>query len=371
MSTTRSTPAVSPATHGADRRDHPLVLASTLADLTDALDGRTGHAEKTGHAESPEHVRRTARTAVVMTMGALHDGHATLVRAAREHVGPDGSVTVTVFVNPLQFGAGEDLDRYPRTLPADLEIAKAAGADLVFAPAVDEVYPGGTPQVRISAGPMGERLEGATRPGHFDGMLTVVNKLLHLTRPDVALFGQKDAQQLALIRRMVLDLNMPVTIVGVPTVREDDGLALSSRNRYLSPADRRTALALSRALFAGRDRLAAQSALRARADAGAASHARAQALSDLGEARAAADTHAVAQSRAGGPDAVRTAARAVLDQAALASPPLVLDYLALVDPADFTEIGDDHEGPAVLAVAAKVGSTRLIDNIPLTFGVTP
>ncbi|HEY9373642.1 pantoate--beta-alanine ligase, partial [Streptomyces sp.] len=199
--------------------------------------------------------------AVVMTMGALHDGHATLIRTARAHVGPEGHVTVTVFVNPLQFGAGEDLDRYPRTLDADLKVAEDAGADAVFAPSVDEVYPGGEPQVRITAGPMGELLEGASRPGHFDGMLTVVAKLLHLTRPDVAFFGQKDAQQLALIRRMVRDLNFPAEIVGVPTVREADGLALSSRNRYLSPAERRTALALSRALFAARDRLGAQHAL--------------------------------------------------------------------------------------------------------------
>lgn len=225
---------------------------------------------------------RVGRRAVVMTMGALHEGHATLVRTAREIAGPDGEVVVTVFVNPLQFGKGEDLDRYPRTLDADLKIAEQAGADVVFAPSVDEVYPGGEPQVRISAGPMGERLEGAVRPGHFDGMLTVVAKLLHLTRPDAALFGQKDAQQLALIRRMVRDLNFGMEIVGVPTVREADGLALSSRNRYLSPRERRTALALSQALFAGRDRHAAQEALRARAREVPATHARAEALSALG-----------------------------------------------------------------------------------------
>ncbi|MGW0914750.1 pantoate--beta-alanine ligase [Streptomyces sp. NPDC002784] len=311
---------------------------------------------------------RTARRAVVMTMGALHEGHATLVRSARELAGPDGEVVVTVFVNPLQFGAGEDLDRYPRTLEADLKIAEEAGADAVFAPSVDEVYPGGEPQVRVSAGPMGERLEGAARPGHFDGMLTVVAKLLHLTRPDVALFGQKDAQQLALIRRMVRDLNFGIEIVGVPTVREDDGLALSSRNRYLSPADRRTALALSRALFAGQDRHAAQEALRARAREVPATHARAEALSALGESRAAADTHAVAKAAPAGPAAVRAAARLVLDEAARLTPPLVLDYLALVDPTDFTEIDDDFTGEAVLAVAARVGTTRLIDNLPLTFG---
>ncbi|MFF5127809.1 pantoate--beta-alanine ligase [Streptomyces syringium] len=277
-------------------------------------------------AEELHALPREGRRAVVMTMGALHEGHATLIRSARELVGPAGQVVVTVFVNPLQFGAGEDLDRYPRTLDADVELAGRAGADAVFAPAVEEVYPGGEPQVRITAGPMGERLEGASRPGHFDGMLTVVAKLLHLTGPDVALFGQKDAQQLALIRRMARDLNFPVEIVGVPTVREDDNLALSSRNRYLSEADRATALELSRALLTGAEAVGA------------------------------------------GPEAVRDAARAVLDKAARSQPPLLLDYLALVDPSDFTEVPDDHTGEAVLAVAARVGTTRLIDNIPLYLG---
>lgn len=313
---------------------------------------------------------RAGRRVVVMTMGALHEGHATLVRTARELAGPDGEVVVTVFVNPLQFGKGEDLDRYPRTLDADLKIAEQAGADVVFAPSVDEVYPGGEPQVRVSAGPMGERLEGAVRPGHFDGMLTVVAKLLHLTRPDAALFGQKDAQQLALIRRMVRDLNFGMEIVGVPTVREADGLALSSRNRYLSPRERRTALALSQALFAGRDRHAAQEALRARAREVPATHARAEALSAIGESRAAADAHAVAKAAPGpgSPASVRAAARLVLDNAARLDPPLALDYLALVDPSDFTDVDEDFIGEAVLAVAARVGTTRLIDNIPLTFG---
>ncbi|MFI8824598.1 pantoate--beta-alanine ligase [Streptomyces sp. NPDC053431] len=337
---------------------HPAELLPAVADLEDFV-GR----------------RQRGGLAVVMTMGALHEGHATLIRTAREEVGKQGTVVATVFVNPLQFGAGEDLDRYPRTLDADLLLAAGAGADAVFAPSVDEVYPGGEPQVRITAGPMGERLEGASRPGHFDGMLTVVAKLLHLTRPDLAFFGQKDAQQLALIRRMVRDLNFPVRVIGVPTVRETDGLALSSRNRYLSAEERQTALALSRALFAARDRLAAQEALRARAAAlpGAQGRGenRAEALSRLGEARAAADAHAVAQAaEGGGADAVRAAARAVLDDAAKARTPLTLDYLALVDPADFTEVADDHDGEAILAVAARVGSTRLIDNIPLTFGAT-
>ncbi|MFI8995904.1 pantoate--beta-alanine ligase [Streptomyces sp. NPDC053542] len=327
---------------------------------------------------------RRGRRAVVMTMGALHEGHATLVRTARAHVGPEGQVVVTVFVNPLQFGAGEDLDRYPRTLDADIVVAGAAGADAVFAPSAEEVYPGGEPQVRISAGPMGDVLEGASRPGHFDGMATVVAKLLHLTAPDVAFFGQKDAQQLAIVTRMARDLNFPVEIVGVPTVREDDGLALSSRNRYLSPPERRTALALSRALFAARDRLAAEEALRVRAESGTHSEARAVGLAAMGEDRAAADAHALAYVASAdspqGPAVARAAARAVLEDAARFDPPLELDYLELVDPEGFTVLPDaerapddgpykgGYEGEAVLVVAARVGTTRLIDNIRLTFG---
>ncbi|MFG3285992.1 pantoate--beta-alanine ligase [Streptomyces sp. NPDC048111] len=312
-------------------------------------------------------LERTGRRAVVMTMGALHEGHATLIRTARELAGPGGQVVVTVFVNPLQFGAGEDLDRYPRTLDADRAIAEREGADAVFAPSVEEVYPGGEPQVRVTAGPMGELLEGASRPGHFDGMLTVVAKLLHLSAPDVALYGQKDAQQLALIRRMVRDLNFPVEIVGVPTVREADGLALSSRNRYLSAAERSAARALSHALFAARDRLAAEHALHARAAAAGAVTGRADALTAIGEARAAADAHAVAAA-APSPAAIRAVAQGVLDDAAKAEPPVVLDYLALVDPATFRPAPEGFGGEAILAVAARVGTTRLIDNIPLTFG---
>jgi pantoate--beta-alanine ligase len=267
----------------------------------------------------------TGPRAVVMTMGALHEGHATLIRAARERAGAEGTVVVTVFVNPLQFGAGEDLDRYPRTLDADLMLASEAGADVVFAPGVDEVYPGGEPQVRLSAGPMGRGYEGASRPGHFDGMLTVVAKLLHLTSPDVAFFGEKDGQQLALIRRMAADLNFPVEIAGVPTVREADGLALSSRNRFLSAEERERALALSRALFAGRDARAAGAA----------------------------------------PSAVKKAASTILEGAGSS---IALDYLGLIDPSDFTEIDrEDFTGEAVLAVAAKVGATRLIDNVRIRF----
>ncbi|MEU7239792.1 pantoate--beta-alanine ligase [Streptomyces sparsogenes] len=319
------------------------------------------------------------RRAVVMTMGALHEGHASLIRAARARVGAEGLVTVTVFVNPLQFGAGEDLDRYPRTLDADLEVAAAAGGDIVFAPPVEEVYAGGEPRVRMAAGPMGERYEGASRPGHFDGMLTVVAKLLHLTRPDLAFFGEKDAQQLALIRRMVLDLDFPVEIVGVPTVREDDGLALSSRNRYLSARERSTALALSRALSEGREagRQAAAQAPHSLSSPpspgspgspGSPSSPPGPDGSDGREARDGSGGPA-GPARVASPRTVRAAARAVLDAAALLEPPLVLDYVALVDPSDFTEVADDHTGEAVLAIAAKVGDTRLIDNVRLWFGV--
>ncbi|MGW4643218.1 pantoate--beta-alanine ligase [Sphaerisporangium sp. NPDC004334] len=256
--------------------------------------------------------------ALVPTMGALHEGHRSLIRLARERA---DHVAVSVFVNPLQFGPHEDFSRYPRTFDADLEVCAAEGAGLVFAPAADEIYLPDR-QVGVSAGQMGTIVEGAFRPGHFDGVLTIVLKLFNLVRPDVAVFGQKDAQQLAMIRRMVADLNVPVEVVGAPTVREPDGLALSSRNRYLSPADRATALALSRALREG------------------ARHTR--------------------------PKDILHAAHAVLDEAARADPPLLLDYLSLVDPATFTAVAEDHRGEAILAVAAKVGTTRLIDNAVLT-----
>ncbi|MDH2425869.1 pantoate--beta-alanine ligase [Sphaerisporangium sp. TRM90804] len=258
--------------------------------------------------------------ALVPTMGALHEGHRSLIRLAREHA---DHVAVSVFVNPLQFAPGEDFSRYPRTFDTDLEICAAEGVGLVFAPAAGEMYLPDR-QVGVCAGRMGTVVEGAFRPGHFDGVLTVVLKLFNLVRPDVAVFGQKDAQQLAMIRRMVADLDLPVTVLGAPTVREPDGLALSSRNRYLSEADRGTALALSAALREG--------------------------------------------ARHGRPRDILGAARAVLDQAAVASPPLALDYVCLVDPATFTAVPDDHRGEAVLAVAAKVGSTRLIDNVVLTLG---
>ncbi len=263
---------------------------------------------------------RTGEVGVVMTMGALHDGHRELIRVARRRC---DVIVVTVFLNPLQFAPGEDLSRYPKTLPVDVELCAAEDVDLVFAPSVAEVYPRGEqPQVRVHSGPLGDVLEGASRPGHFDGVLTVVAKLLHMTQPDVAYFGQKDAQQLLLIRRMTEDLDFPVEVVAVPTVRDADGLALSSRNGYLTVGDREVALTLSRALFAG-------------------------------QAAAAA-----------GPAAVRAAAVAVLES----QPGLGVDYLTLVDPSSLADVPPGFDGSALLAVAAKVGTTRLIDNVVVTLG---
>jgi pantoate--beta-alanine ligase len=234
---------------------------------------------------------------LVPTMGALHAGHTALIDAA----GP-GAV-VSVFVNPLQFGAGEDLDRYPRTLDADIELCRAHGAAVVWAPSVEDVYVGGRPVVTVSAGALGARYEGASRPGHFDGMLTVVAKLFGATRADVAYFGQKDAQQLALVRRMVTDLDLTTRVEEVPTVREPDGLALSSRNRYLTPDERTAGLALSRALRTG----------------------------SIEKARAVlADVDG-----------------------------LDVDYCDLVDPDTFEPVAAP---PGRIVVAARAGTTRLLDN---------
>jgi pantoate--beta-alanine ligase len=258
--------------------------------------------------------RVTGTVAVVMTMGALHEGHRELMRTARAQA---DHLLVTIFVNPLQFGPHEDFDRYPRTLDNDLEACRAEGVDLVFAPDRDEMYPDGAPMVRVAAGPSGEILEGASRPGHFDGVLTVVCKLFLLTRADLAFFGEKDYQQLTLIKRMAADLEIPVDVRGVPTVREPDGLALSSRNRYLTAEQRRAALALSRALREG-----------------------------------AAQTDA---------DSALSVANKILSEGT----GITLDYLALTDPA----LGPAPEhGSARLLVAARVGTTRLIDNVPLLLG---
>ncbi|MBE7187036.1 pantoate--beta-alanine ligase [Jatrophihabitans endophyticus] len=248
---------------------------------------------------------------LVPTMGALHAGHAALLRAARDGC---ASVVTTNFVNPLQFGPGEDLARYPRTLDADLAVCEREGVDLVWAPDVDDVYPHGGSQTTVQPGPLGGELEGAVRPGHFAGVLTVVAKFFGLVRPDRAFFGEKDYQQLTLVRRMAHDLELRVDVLGVPTVRESDGLALSSRNVYLTPDDRARALALSRALRAG---------------------------------AAAADQ---------GADAVLAVAAAVLG----AEAGVEVDYLALRGDA-LDE--PPASGAARLLVAARVGATRLIDNV--------
>ncbi len=264
------------------------------------------------------------RRAVVMTMGALHAGHLSLVRRAKELA---DAVVVTIFVNPLQFGPTEDLARYPRDLEGD--VAKLTGdgllgdGDVVFAPTPAVMYPDGDPVVRVSAGRIGEVLEGQFRPGHLDGVLTVVLKLMHLTDPGVALFGQKDAQQLATVRRMVRDLDVPLEIVGVPIVRDADGVALSSRNAYLSSDERRRALSLARSLAA------------------------AKAAADEGKA----------------PDEVRAAAMAVLTGPGGVD---TVDYATLVDPDSFEDVPPAATGRAVLALAAHVGATRLIDNAELT-----
>jgi len=285
------------------------VLASTRAELADLLAKRPG--ERPGE-----------RVGFVPTMGALHDGHASLMTAARQEVG-NGPVVVSVFVNPLQFGPGEDLDRYPRTLDDDLDICARQGVDVVFAPSVEEVYPGGEPVVSVDPGPLAETLEGRTRPGHFRGVLTVVAKLFGLVRPDVAVFGQKDYQQLVLIRRMAADLCQGVEVVGAPTLREPDGLAMSSRNRFLDPEQRLQAVALNRTL------------------------------------RAAADEAPY------GVDAALDAARGELREALGVD----LDYLEITRP-DLSPLPDDvppgTEGRAL--IAAKIGTTRLIDNLPLTIG---
>lgn len=312
-----------------------MTLARSRDDLAAALavDDRTG-----------------APRAVAMTMGALHQGHFDLVTEAARLVGPGGTVVVTIFVNPLQFAAGEDLEAYPRTLEADVEglvsILRApdgedaliVGRLIVFAPTPEVMYPGGEPQVRIDPGPIATVLEGRTRPTHFGGVCQVVLALMHLTAPRWALFGRKDAQQLAIVSAMARDLAMPVEIVPVDIRREPDGLAMSSRNAYLSPEQRQQALALSAALEAGR----------------------------------------VAAAAGAGAARIREAALAHLEGA----PGVEIDYVALVDPETFVDLagtglglpeGADGRGSGeprqgLLALAARVGSTRLIDNtlVPLT-----
>ncbi len=257
------------------------------------------------------------RIGFVPTMGALHEGHLSLVDAAREK---GVWVTLSIFVNPLQFGPGEDLERYPRDLDRDTELAAGRGVDLIFAPTVAEMIPRSL-AARVDMDGIVDGFEGAARPGHFAGVLTIVTKLFHIVQPDMAVFGQKDAQQAAAVRRLVADLDFPVEIVVAPTVRDEDGVALSSRNAYLSDAERVRARALRRSLEAARSRV------------------------EEGEREAMAVERALLE---------------VLD----GTPGLEVEYAAVVDPDLFARI-DRIEGPALAVVAARIGSTRLIDNMVL------
>ncbi|AVZ38569.1 MULTISPECIES: pantoate--beta-alanine ligase [unclassified Dietzia] len=302
------------------------MTASTLPVRT-AVPGRPGtgynRGELTIHHE-PESLHAVTRSlrkvgrqiTFVPTMGALHEGHLALVEAARRT--PGSVVVVSIFVNPLQFGPGEDLDAYPRTLDEDVARLAAAGVELVLAPSAAAMYPNG-PRTTVLPGPAGDILDGAARPGHFAGMLTVVAKLFNIVAPHQAFFGEKDYQQLVLIRQMVADLDMDVRVVGVPTVRESDGLAMSSRNRYLSEDERELATTLNAALVAG--------------------------------------TFAAK----GGRQAVLDAARAVLAE----RPQISVDYLEL----RAGDLGEPpEEGPGRLLVAARIGSARLIDNVGVAIG---
>ena len=254
----------------------------------------------------------------VPTMGAFHEGHLSLIRRAR---GERDTVVVSIFVNPLQFGPGEDLARYPRDEDRDLATAEELGVELVFAPSVDEVYPGGEPEVTVDPGPLGDRLEGAGRPGHFRGVATVVAKLFHVVGPSRAYFGEKDAQQLAVIRRMVVDLAYPVEVVGCPIVREPGGLAMSSRNAYLTPEQRDAAGCLFLAL-----------------------------------------SEAAQMARSGERDGAKLVAAMAREIGATSQ--ARLDYAAVVDEETFQEVRGITR-PARAVVAARFGDARLIDNVLL------
>ncbi len=279
----------------------PPVVIETIADMREAV---AAH-------------RAAGRTvALTPTLGALHEGH--LAHGRRTGQIADVRL-VSIFVNPPQFGPDEDLARYPRTLDADL--AALDGVDYVFHPSVEAMYPAGPTQTTVHAGRVGTMFEGAARPGHFDGVLTVVAKLLNIVAPDVVTFGRKDAQQLFLVQRMVADLDLPVRVEVIATVREPDGLALSSRNRYLDAGQRRAARILSVAL------------------------------------------DAAASSADSGADAALAAA-----QGALMGEPLVdLDYFAFVDPSTFLPVDEGYRGAAIAIVAARLGETRLLDNETITF----
>jgi len=277
---------------------------TALVETIDALDARLSDARRAGGS-----------IGFVPTMGALHAGHAALIERARSEC---DHVVVSIFVNPIQFDRQDDLERYPRTLDADLESCRSLGVDTVFAPATTEMYPE-TPTVRVAVGPLGRHLCGAGRPGHFEGVATVVAKLFNIVRPARAYFGEKDAQQLAIVRRVVADLSIPVAVVGVTTVREADGLALSSRNRLLDPGERRQAPVLYRALQA------------------------AAALVEAGEA-----------------DPARVVAAAVREIPR--EPGLKVEYVEVVDPDGLQPVAR-VEAPVLVAGALWVGSTRLIDNV--------
>ena len=282
-----------------------MVTATTIADAR-------------RHVEAARRARRSI--GFVPTMGALHAGHTSLIRAARDRC---GFVVVSIFVNPTQFAPGEDFEQYPRTWEADLRECEACGTDLVFAPGIDEMYGRGsltTVTVRELTAP----LCGRFRPGHFDGVTTVVAKLFNIVTPDVAFFGEKDYQQLAVIRRMVLDLDLAIEIVACPTVREPDGLAVSSRNRYLTPDQRRQAVCLYEAM-----REACTAVARGQTDA----------------------------------DALRDIVR----QRVLDAGPAEIDYIGLVDPLTLQEVASvDH--PVRICLAARIGNCRLIDNMGVDAG---
>lgn len=285
----------------------PVTLVRTIADLRAELEPRRAQGETVGF---------------VPTMGYLHDGHGSLIRAAREH---HDVVLTSIFVNPLQFAPNEDLDAYPRDLTGDTALADANGCDLVFAPATAEMYPEAiltTVSVRDVSAP----LEGRTRPTHFDGVATVVAKLFAIVGPCSAYFGEKDFQQLAVVRRMVADLSIPVEVVGCPTVREVDGLAMSSRNKYLSDEERAAAPVVHRSLLAGR---------------------------------------AAIEAGATDPAVVRAAMAEVL----AAEPLAELDYAEVVDAATF-QVPDPLSGTLRLLVAARFGGARLIDNVAASVGAT-
>ncbi len=259
--------------------------------------------------------KSTTTLGLVPTMGALHAGHLSLIRAAKQQC---DIVVATIFVNPTQFGPNEDFSRYPRTFASDCALLEAEGVDLLFAPAVEEIYPTGTSRTFIEVPGISDRLDGLSRPGHFRGVATVVAKLFHIVSPDLAYFGQKDAAQVAVLRAMVEDLNFPTELVVCPIVRDSDGLALSSRNQYLSPDERTHALALSQSL-------------------------------SIATIMASEGIHDAAQLKS------------TIRQHLQSSPTFKIDYVEIVDPTTLEPIADVRAG-ALIAVAAWIGKTRLIDN---------